>query len=1204
MEQAEKEMNENSKQREALRKYLLGDLPDKEKMQEIEQKLLTDDAFDEQLSIVEDELVDEYLDGSLSETERGRFLQFFLISPERKEKLRFISNLRKYAGRETGVQKVKEIPEEKKPFFDWRGLFAQPALRFAALALIVAGFGFIVWRVAIYQSDVEQGLAQLRLAYRGQRPTESRTTANFDYAPLPDTRGSEPPAVSDDIAHERAQRYLLDASKNATDAEAHHALGLLFLTEKKFDKALEEFKLALNLAPGDAKLHSDLGAFYLEKANLPNQSEIAQNLNLSLQHLNRALELKPNLPEALFNRALVLQKTTASAEAREAWEKYLKTDSTSEWADEARRHLQKLEQKKSQNFSGDELERAFLDAFRQKNEAEAARLISQNRELVKTKYLPQKLAMSLVKASAAEKDEYLQALIYTGKLEEKNIGDSFAKDLASFYAKVPDSKLELLTQAQASMQNSYEQYLGDNNREAFEEASRARELFLQAGDVYEAKLSEFIIVYCQIKTEGTRDSVQIAEEIVDFCRRGNYKWLLSNILYWLGGAQRSLGERAKADENYKYCLALAEETRDAQVLQKILVRLANQNKFVGQNAAALNYLQRAFDEIDKTPTLALREKWRTYSASIQILSSLKLYSLAKAISLENIKLANDLQDSLFIASSQLDAGIVHADTRDFDEAGIWLNEAKQKAGSLSDDSDRTAILAKSLLTLGYLEIQLNNYAQAAKFYDEALSIVENKEVPFFLYEIEKGRLLADISLNKDAETKEQIAKIINLAEIYRNQISGERERISFFNNQQDIYDIAVGYEFNHARDEQAYDYLEISNARSLLGWLKKGVDVKEEKKQIENTFNETFQPLRLNEIRAQMPERVQILQYAVLEDKVLIWLVSKDNFTVAASDIGSEKLKEKVTTYIELVSNEDNRKQEQSRTTARELYDLLIKPVAGQIDPARVVCLIPQKVLFHLPFAALAAPDGKTFLAQFNFFYAPSANVFLHSTENARQKSALPGETLLSIGNPLFDQNQFQNFKYLPDAEFEAREITRYYAPPPQTLIGAQATKTAVRNSLQNVEVIHYAGHYLVKHGEPLASGLLLTKDAGSDNAEDGVLTNAELISQQLPQVKLVVLSACQTGVEQSYNGEGLVGLSTTFLKAGAPLVVASQWKVDSSASAELMKKFHFLRKQEKLSTIAALRRAQLELMEASGGIYRQPYFWAAFAAYGGYAEY
>ena len=80
------------------------------------------------------------------------------------------------------------------------------------------------------------------------------------------------------------------------------------------------------------------------------------------------------------------------------------------------------------------------------------------------------------------------------------------------------------------------------------------------------------------------------------------------------------------------------------------------------------------------------------------------------------------------------------------------------------------------------------------------------------------------------------------------------------------------------------------------------------------------------------------------------------------------------------------------------------------------------------------------------------------------------------------------------------------------------------------------------------------------------MLTNYELAGDSLRRTKLVVLSACQTGVEGYYNSEGLIGMSRTFLASGVPLVIASQWKVDSDATAKLMKDFHRYRRQENLS--------------------------------------
>jgi CHAT domain-containing protein len=75
-------------------------------------------------------------------------------------------------------------------------------------------------------------------------------------------------------------------------------------------------------------------------------------------------------------------------------------------------------------------------------------------------------------------------------------------------------------------------------------------------------------------------------------------------------------------------------------------------------------------------------------------------------------------------------------------------------------------------------------------------------------------------------------------------------------------------------------------------------------------------------------------------------------------------------------------------------------------------------------------------------------------------------------------------------------------------------------------------------------------------------------------------------------------------LASGAPLVVASQWQVDSDATAELMKNFHRYRRQEKMPTAAALRYAQIDMLKSDDSHFRMPYFWAAFAVFGGYTEF
>lgn len=97
---------------------------------------------------------------------------------------------------------------------------------------------------------------------------------------------------------------------------------------------------------------------------------------------------------------------------------------------------------------------------------------------------------------------------------------------------------------------------------------------------------------------------------------------------------------------------------------------------------------------------------------------------------------------------------------------------------------------------------------------------------------------------------------------------------------------------------------------------------------------------------------------------------------------------------------------------------------------------------------------------------------------------------------------------------------------------------------------------------------------------------------------ELVVLSACRTALGKEIRSEGLIGLTRAFMYAGAPRVVASLWRVDDAATAELMKSFYEgMLGPRKLRPAAALREAQLATAKQKR--WRDPYYWAAFVLQG-----
>jgi CHAT domain-containing protein len=668
----------------------------------------------------------------------------------------------------------------------------------------------------------------------------------------------------------------------------------------------------------------------------------------------------------------------------------------------------------------------------------------------------------------------------------------------------------------------------------------------------------------------------------------NLDWFLTNEELL---EQKTFTETKKS---YEEALKKAEDIGDHYMIQKFLLALVRRSNFLKKNPETHDYIHRLL-RFSNQPNVSKRQKFRNYNKVIPILSQDDLHSLAREISLECITLAEPMDNSPFLVSSRINAGIVYLKTRDFKMAEYWFDEAKKKSENLEEDIKNNS-LAEVFLQLGHLEIKRNQAQKAVAFYDRAIEILSNSQFPVLYYEAKKSRLIAYQKSENRQKVEEDIYSTIEIAETYRKKISEEQDRNSFFDNEQTIYDIAIDHKTSLGQNVEAYDYSETSKARTLLDELTSGANVLSKNDKTEIIIPEPANPLKVTELRKKIPTNVQLLQYAVLEDKVIIWIVTKERFLSVSKSISSNELKENVYEYLKLIKRKAPAEKE-----AKSLFDQLVEPTLPYLDKEKEICLIPDKFLFQLPFISLISPDGKYLLEEFDLFYSPSANVFAYSTELAKNKSRIKNEKFLGIGNPSFDLQKFSDLEYLPEAEKEVREISRKYSDS-KLLIADEATKKAFYDLYENYEVIHFAGHYITEPESLVSSKLLMAKSSG--RTDDDFITNAELMRKKLPRTKLIILSACQTGIENYSNSEGLIGLSRTFLASQVPLVIGSQWKVDSEVTAEIMQTLHNFRRQENISSNKALKQAQLAYLRASEGKFKLPYYWAAFATFGGYADF
>jgi CHAT domain-containing protein len=151
---------------------------------------------------------------------------------------------------------------------------------------------------------------------------------------------------------------------------------------------------------------------------------------------------------------------------------------------------------------------------------------------------------------------------------------------------------------------------------------------------------------------------------------------------------------------------------------------------------------------------------------------------------------------------------------------------------------------------------------------------------------------------------------------------------------------------------------------------------------------------------------------------------------------------------------------------------------------------------------------------------------------------------------------------------------------------------------LKTYRVVHFATHGLINNEHPDLSGIVLSLFDQEGRSQDGFLRLHDIYNLRLP-ADLVVLSACSTGLGKDVKGEGLIGLTRGFMYAGASSVVASLWKVDDEATAELMKHFYYAMFKKGFTPAAALRDAQLTMSRDQR--WQSPYYWAGFIIQGRY---
>jgi CHAT domain-containing protein/Tfp pilus assembly protein PilF len=1242
-----------------IRRYLLCQLAEDE-LEQLEEKMMADNEFFRAVVLAEDEMVEEYVQGELPEGDRAEFEASFLSTPEGRQQVAYAKALSEYvndvSSSPEGRQQVayakalseyvndvssspaaEEVGGRKDPVLRelvakplrakeqlvgsavadeslldgkvsrpawWRRPELVPYLRLAAAAVIVIGLGLGIWQI-IPQSEVSKGLTALASAYREQRPVEARISG-FDYAPAETTRGGEPKV--DRTARNLAESVLLDAVLKHPNAATHHAAGQLYLAEKKFDEAIEQFEEALKADPNDAQLHSDYGAALLEKGRSLSSEPDGRGIEAfsqSLVHLNRALALDANFHAALFNRGILHEQLGLNEQARQDWEAYLKMDPNGHWADEARERLTRIGEHEHQIEQGQQdLAEEFLSAYRAADADRAWAILSPNREKLTKKLLAVFRKGSLEPSLTADRTP-LDALAYAGQIDIQRVGDRFTADLARYYLTTSPTNLEAAAEAESLVSRADEMYAKAQLDGAIDLYTRAQRILAQIGDQCEAQVGMYRLGLTYLESTRTDQSAAAFGSLARESEADGYRWLQARALFYLSGVEFNRSEYSKALSSAGRARADAEKSHDLPCVLSAGSALIEYNRQLGNRFECFQEISRSLPLL-QVAGFGPMSLGRFYGIAAMTFNTFGLHDAAIDYQMEALRYAEALGDFASLSVAHAHLGLMYGKLQNYDEAfknvGLAYSQGQAHAGEPMGQEK----MAYAALQMGNLHRETGNFVSALASYDRSIELYQELNFPTHLYQAYKGRLVCTIQRNDTASAQQQLADILKLMEKHRANIFEEENRDNFFDIEQSVYDLGIDFEYSRRQDlAKAFEYAEASRSRSLLDSMSEGVQVAGEGKSRDLPMRPLVEPYSLSEIQARVSDEARLVEFAVLDDKLLTFVISRSRLQMVEVKISHYDLTDKVNRYRSALEEWSDANREAAARLARELHEALIAPVEPLLEGSHTLHIVPDKVLNRVPWDALISSTGEYLVEDYLVTIAPSATLFAMCTDLADQKAGSRTEHLLSVGDPSFDRTAFSKLDRLADARSEAEGIARLY-PSSAVLVGPAAREQEVRDDLARADVAQFAAHCVINERSPMWSTIVLAKEpvGDADPANDGQLQTGEICGLKLPHLRLAVLSACQTGVERYYRGEGMIGMARAFLVARVPVVVASLWAVDSKPTAELMIRFHEYRKRAGLPTAEALRRAKKDLLRGRAERYRQPYYWAAFQMIGGSARF
>jgi CHAT domain-containing protein len=547
------------------------------------------------------------------------------------------------------------------------------------------------------------------------------------------------------------------------------------------------------------------------------------------------------------------------------------------------------------------------------------------------------------------------------------------------------------------------------------------------------------------------------------------------------------------------------------------------------------------------------------------------YAQAENILEEGLKIARPLEEKTALTECLNDLAAVALEQGSVETAEKYNQEEVEieRAGL-----DRSAVMDSQLIR-GRIAAGRREYVQAGKLLGEIIASEAAAKPLRWEAQARLAKALDDEG--KVAAAEKQYREAILKIESARAARGREELKFSFLTTSIEFYEDYVDFLVTHGRTKDALKVAELSRSRTLVEGLTAG----EAAGQVNGAG---FRP----ELVAQKVKQT-LLFYWIGRNGSHLWVISPGKTSYFALAKASE-IVPLVKSYRKSMRSLRDA-SDSGGAAGKQLYTLLVEPANNVLPKEGRLVLVPDPSLASLNFETLVVPGPTPHFWIEDVTLTTASSLTLLATGNARAQAK--EKNLLLVGNTL----PVEAFAALPKAQEEMHMVEQYFPEGHREVLeGKQATPQAFLDSDPGkYSYLHFVTHGTASVTKPLDSAVILSRSGDSYK-----LYAREIIRHPL-RAQLVTISACEGASGRAYSGEGLVGLSWAFLRAGAHNVVGALWEVNDSAAPQIMDVFYgeISRGED---PARALRTAKLSLLKNKDReiVFRKPYYWAAFQLYSG----